>query len=73
LPKIKLGKPWLVQLSTGEKRKINKIVKAYPMDMNGMNTRALMISSSVWIGLKRIMLSYTITINILHDLMRKET
>jgi hypothetical protein len=39
LPKIKLGKPWLVQLATGAKRKINEMVKACPMDMNGMNTR----------------------------------
>jgi len=35
-PRSKLGKPWLVQLAIGEKRKINDMVKACPMDMNGM-------------------------------------
>jgi predicted aspartyl protease len=35
----KLGKPWLVQLATGEKRKINEMVKACPMEMNGMRTK----------------------------------
>jgi hypothetical protein len=39
LPKRKLGKPWLVQLATGAKRKINEMVKACPMNMNGMNTK----------------------------------
>jgi hypothetical protein len=39
-PKSKLGKPWLVQLATGEKRKINEMVKACPMDMNGLSTKA---------------------------------
>jgi hypothetical protein len=39
LPKIKIGKPWLVQLATCAKRKINEMVKACPMNMNGMNTK----------------------------------
>jgi hypothetical protein len=39
LPRSKLGKPWLVQLATRAKRKINEMVKACPMDMNGLGTR----------------------------------
>jgi hypothetical protein len=39
LPRSKLGKPWLVQLATGEKRKINEMVKACPMEMNGLHTK----------------------------------
>jgi hypothetical protein len=39
LPRSKLGKPWLVQLATGEKRKINEMVKACQMEMNGMCTK----------------------------------
>jgi hypothetical protein len=38
-PRSKLGKPWLLQLATGDKRKINEMVKVCPMDMNGMSTR----------------------------------
>jgi hypothetical protein len=38
-PRSKLGKPWLVQLVTGEKRKINEIVKTCPLDMNGLRTK----------------------------------
>jgi hypothetical protein len=38
-PRRKLGKSWLVQLATGAKRKINEMVKACPMDMNGLSTR----------------------------------
>jgi hypothetical protein len=34
----KLGKYWLVQLATRAKRKINEMVKACPMDMNGLST-----------------------------------
>jgi hypothetical protein len=34
------GKSWLVQLATGAKRKINEMVKACPMDMNGLRTNA---------------------------------
>jgi hypothetical protein len=37
--KNKLGKPWLAQLAIGETRKIYEVVKACPMDMNGLNTR----------------------------------
>jgi hypothetical protein len=37
LPRSKLGKPWLVQLATREKRKINEMLKECPMDMNGMS------------------------------------
>ena len=40
LPRSKLGKPWLVQLATREKRKINEMVKEIPMDMNGLHTIA---------------------------------
>jgi hypothetical protein len=39
LPKNFFGKPWLVQLVIGEKRKINEIVKACLMDMNGMSIK----------------------------------
>jgi hypothetical protein len=35
-PRSKLGKPWLVQLATGAKRKINEMIKACPMEMNGL-------------------------------------
>jgi hypothetical protein len=38
-PRSKLGTSWLVQLATGAKRKINEMVKACPMDMNGLSTR----------------------------------
>jgi hypothetical protein len=38
-PKIKLGKPWLVQLAIGSKRRINELVKKCPMEMNGISTR----------------------------------
>jgi hypothetical protein len=37
--KRNLEKSWLVQLATGEKRKINEMVKACPMEMNGLRTR----------------------------------
>jgi hypothetical protein len=39
LPRSKLEKPWLVQLATGTKRKINEMVKACPMEMNGLSTK----------------------------------
>ena len=39
LSRSKLGKSWSVQLATGEKRKINEMVKACPMEMNGMRTK----------------------------------
>jgi hypothetical protein len=39
-PRRKLGKPWLVQLATREKRKFNDMVKACPMEMNGLRTNA---------------------------------
>jgi hypothetical protein len=38
-PRSKHGKSWLVQLTTGAKRKFNEMVKSCPMDMNGLNTR----------------------------------
>jgi hypothetical protein len=38
-PRSKLRKPWLVQSATGEKRKINEMVKTYLMDMNGLCTK----------------------------------
>jgi hypothetical protein len=34
-----LEKLWLVQLATGEKRKINDMVKACPLEMNGLCTK----------------------------------
>ena len=40
LPRSNLGKPWPVQLATGAKRKINEMVKACPMEMNGLRTKA---------------------------------
>jgi hypothetical protein len=39
LPRSKLGKPWLVQLATRAKRKINEMVKACPK-MNGLCIKA---------------------------------
>jgi hypothetical protein len=39
-PRKRLGKPWMVQLATRVKRKINEIVKACLMNMNGLNTNA---------------------------------
>jgi hypothetical protein len=38
-PRSKPGKLWLVQLATRGKRKINEMVRACPMDMNGMRER----------------------------------
>jgi hypothetical protein len=38
-PRRKHGKSWLVQLAIRAKRKINEMVKACPMDMNGLSTR----------------------------------
>jgi predicted aspartyl protease len=38
-PRNKHGKSWLVQLDTGAKIKVNKMVKSCLMDMNGQNTR----------------------------------
>jgi hypothetical protein len=32
-------KSWLVQLAIGAKRKINELVKYYPIDKNGLNTK----------------------------------
>jgi hypothetical protein len=39
LPRSKLGKSLLVQLATRDKRKINEMVKAFLMAMNGLHTR----------------------------------
>jgi hypothetical protein len=39
-PRRKNGKYWLVQFSTRARTKINEMVKACPMDMNGLRTRA---------------------------------
>jgi hypothetical protein len=36
----KHGKSWLVQLATGTKRKVTKLIKSFPVDMNGLSTRA---------------------------------
>jgi hypothetical protein len=38
-PRSNLRKYWSVQLATGAKRNINEMVKACPMDMNGLSTR----------------------------------
>ena len=35
LNKVKHGKPWLVQLDTGTKRKVSKQVEYCKIDMNG--------------------------------------
>jgi hypothetical protein len=40
LPRSKHGKSWLVQLATGARRKVNKMVKSCLIDMNGLNTKA---------------------------------
>jgi hypothetical protein len=40
LPRSKLGKPCLVELAVGEKRKINEMVKEFPMEMNGLHTKS---------------------------------
>jgi hypothetical protein len=40
LPRSKLGKSSLVQLATIAKRKFYEMVKACPMDMNGLSTKA---------------------------------
>jgi hypothetical protein len=39
LPRINIGKPWLVQLAMGGKRKINEMVMTCPMDMNGVRNK----------------------------------
>jgi hypothetical protein len=39
LSRSKHGKYWLVQLATGTKRKVTKLVKSCPMDMNGLSTK----------------------------------
>jgi hypothetical protein len=38
-PRRKIGKPWFVQLAIRDKIKINEMVKAYPMDINGLSAR----------------------------------
>jgi hypothetical protein len=38
-PRSKLGKPRLVQLATRAKRKINEMVMACPINMNGLGTK----------------------------------
>jgi hypothetical protein len=38
-PRSKLGKPRLVQLATGEKRKTNEMVKACTMEINGLRKK----------------------------------
>jgi hypothetical protein len=40
LPRRKLGKPWMVQVTTEAKRKISEMIKVCPMNLNGMNTSA---------------------------------
>jgi hypothetical protein len=39
-PIRKLGKPWMVQLATGAKRKISEMIKVCLMNLNGLNTSA---------------------------------
>ena len=40
LSRSKHGKSWMVQLATGERRKVNEMVKSCLIDMNGLNTKA---------------------------------
>jgi hypothetical protein len=40
LSRSKHGKSWLVQLATGTKRKVTKLVKSCPVGMNGLSTKA---------------------------------
>jgi hypothetical protein len=40
LPRSNIGKPWLVQLAIGEKWKTNEMVKEFPMETNGLHTKA---------------------------------
>jgi hypothetical protein len=39
LQRINNTKSWLVELATGAKRKISELVKYYPLDINGINTK----------------------------------
>jgi hypothetical protein len=39
LQRSKHNKCWLVQLAMGTKRKINELVKDFPIYMNGLNTK----------------------------------
>jgi hypothetical protein len=39
LKRCKHEKSWLVQLATGTKRRINELVKDFPVNMNGVNTK----------------------------------
>jgi hypothetical protein len=39
-PRSKHEKSWLVQLATGSKRKFVELVKSFPVDMNGLSTKA---------------------------------
>jgi hypothetical protein len=40
LPRGKHGKYWLEQLATRARRKVVDFVKSFPVDMNGLSTRA---------------------------------
>jgi hypothetical protein len=40
LIRSKHEKFWLVQLATGTKKKVTKLVKSCPIDMNGLSTKA---------------------------------
>jgi hypothetical protein len=40
LKKCKHEKYWLVQLAIGTKRRINELVKEFPINMNGITTKA---------------------------------
>ena len=52
LKRIKYKKSWLVQLVTRAKRKINELVKYFPIDMNGIITKAnvsiITLGSNCW-------------------------
>ena len=39
LNKVKHERPWMVQLSTGTKRKVSKLVRDYDVDMNNFPAR----------------------------------
>jgi hypothetical protein len=53
LQRSKHKKSWLVQVAIGAKREINELVKYYPIDMNGLNTKVYVsiIQLSNWNGL----------------------
>jgi hypothetical protein len=47
LQRSKHNKSWLVQLATGDKRKINELVKYFQIDMNGIKTKVHWVHTTV--------------------------